>query len=462
VLVVPLEVSIGLSIIFALIVGCASIWTLIVARQDRLERMEFEGQSLVTGRFWRLLLLVLWLLAVVIIMAVLSGYVALAEFISEQLLFGLMIILSAWLLLRFIDYVFLHLPAQSALEEGGSDAAGVGEQMSGQAIILGAGLSKMAVYLAAGIMMLLPWGYRTADFFQFVSNIFFGFEVGGLSFSLASIFLAFGLFIVGYTVTVALRAWLRNQFLPTTSLDIGVSNSISTMFGYAGFILAGILAVTAAGFELSNLAIVAGALSVGVGFGLQSIVNNFVSGLILLAERPIKAGDWVVTAGGEGYVRKISVRSTEIETFDRATVIVPNSTLITDNVTNWTHENTAGRIIIPVGVGYDSDPDQVREILLGCAKDHPKILGRPAPIVFFVDFGASSLDFQLRCHLGDINYAMSVSSDLRFEILRALRAAGIEIPFPQQDVHIRSNASPQTAKQPKRTPARTTRGRPSK
>ena len=158
-----------------------------------------------------------------------------------------------------------------------------------------------------------------------------------------------------------------------------------------------------------------------------------------MAERLIKAGDWVVTAGGEGYVRKISVRSTEIETFDRATVIVPNSTLITDNVTNWTHGNKSGRIIVPVGVGYDSDPDQVEKILLECAKDHRFILGRPAPVVYFMDFGASSLDFQLRCFLGDINNALTVSSELRFEILKALRKANIEIPYPQQDLHIRSN-----------------------
>ena len=170
-------------------------------------------------------------------------------------------------------------------------------------------------------------------------------------------------------------------------------------------------------------------------------MNNFVSGLILLAERPIKSGDWIVTAGGEGYVKKISVRSTEIETFDRATVIVPNSTLITDTVTNWTHDTKSGRVILPIGVGYDSDPEQVQEILLSCAQDNKMILGRPAPVVYFVDFGASSLDFQLRCYLSDINYSMSVKSDLRFKILKALRDAKIEIPYPQQDVHIRSNQS---------------------
>ena len=176
----------------------------------------------------------------------------------------------------------------------------------------------------------------------------------------------------------------------------------------------------------------------GVGFGLQSIVNNFVSGLILLAERPIKTGDWVTTSDGEGYVKKISVRSTEISTFDNATVIVPNSELITNSVTNWTHDGNEGRIIIPIGVSYDSDPHRVREILLDCATRHPLVLHDPSPVVYFADFGASSLDFQLRCYLPDINYGLSTKSELRFMILSELRAAGIEIPFPQRDVHIRS------------------------
>ena len=217
------------------------------------------------------------------------------------------------------------------------------------------------------------------------------------------------------------------------------------------------LAISSAGFDLSSLAFVAGALSLGVGFGLQSIVSNFVSGLILLAERPIKAGDWVSTSGGDGYVRKISVRSTEIETFDRATIIVPNSSLITDTVTNWTHGNKTGRIRIPIGVAYESDPDQVQEILLKCAAEHDLVLGRPEPVVYFMEFGASSLDFELRCFLADINYGMSVMSDLRFSILKELRAANIGIPFPQREIIIKSE---EPAAEP--APARKRRASPKK
>ena len=306
-----------------------------------------------------------------------------------------------------------------------------------QAKVLGAGIAKLATYMAMLVMLLIPWGYRTSDIVDTVRGAFFGFTVGGLTISVYTLFLATALFLIGYFITIGIRNWLQGRYFPTTNLDRGLTNSISTVVGYIGLLLAAILAITAAGFDLSNLAIVAGALSVGIGFGLQSVVGNFVSGLILLAERPIKAGDWVVTTGGEGTVKRISVRSTEIETFDRATIIVPNSTLISDPVTNWTHGTKMGRIILPIGVGYDSDPDQVRDILLECAKEHDLVLGHPAPIVYFMEFGASSLDFQLRCYLADINNMVVVQSALRFSILRALREANIEIPFPQRQISIK-------------------------
>ncbi len=454
-LVSPLEVNVGLSLIFSLVVGGSALWALVVSRRDRYARKLKEGIFEKLTGFWYYLETALWLCSIVILGSVATGYVAFAEFLSQQLLFGLVVVLSAWLLLHFIDYSFAKMSERSAANaeaEGAQAGDGPG---TGQAIILSAGLLKLLVYCFTGVLLMLPWGYRTEDFYEIFQSLFFGFEIGGLTISISTLLLAFFLFFVGYTATVALRNWLNNKFLPTTQLDIGVSNSISTIFGYLGFILAAVLAITAAGFDLSNLAIVAGALSVGVGFGLQSIVNNFVSGLILLAERPIKSGDWIVTAGGEGYVKKISVRSTEIETFDRATVIVPNSTLITDTVTNWTHDTKSGRIILPIGVGYDSDPVQVEEILLACAQENKMILGRPAPVVYFVDFGASSLDFQLRCYLSDINYSMSVKSDLRFNILKALRDAKIEIPYPQQDIHVRSNVSVPEKPAPKTRKART-------
>jgi small-conductance mechanosensitive channel len=220
-------------------------------------------------------------------------------------------------------------------------------------------------------------------------------------------------------------------------MDPGLANSIDTVVGYAGTALAALLAISYAGLDVTNIAIVAGALSVGIGFGLQSIVNNFVSGLILLIERPIKVGDRVVIGDQQGLVRRISVRATEIETFDRASLLVPNSELITGRVLNWTHRDTTAAFNVKVGVAYNSDPEQVIAILLKCAADHPQVLQTPPPTAVLEGFGDSALLFNLRISLPDIGAGVGVQSDLRIAIFKALGAAGIEIPFNQVDVNLR-------------------------
>jgi small-conductance mechanosensitive channel len=181
-------------------------------------------------------------------------------------------------------------------------------------------------------------------------------------------------------------------------------------------------------------------LSVGIGFGLQAIVNNFVSGLILLFERPIKTGDWIIVGNTEGYVKRISIRSTMIQTFDRADVIVPNSDLIANQVTNWMLYDPRGRIRVPVSVAYGSDTEKVRELLLEIANTHPEVITdgtSPTPRVLFLQFGDSSLNFELRCHIRNIDMRRIVMSDINFAIDKAFREHGVEIPFPQRDVHIR-------------------------
>ena len=167
-------------------------------------------------------------------------------------------------------------------------------------------------------------------------------------------------------------------------------------------------------------------------------MNNFVSGLILLVERPIKVGDRIVVGDQQGLVRRISVRATEIETFDRASLIVPNSELITGRVLNWTHRDSLGAVNVKVGVGYDSNPEQVLGILKKCADDHIEVLRNPPPLAFFENFGDSALMFNLRISLADIAKAGSVQSDLRVAILKAFREANIEIPFNQMDVNLRN------------------------
>jgi potassium-dependent mechanosensitive channel len=193
------------------------------------------------------------------------------------------------------------------------------------------------------------------------------------------------------------------------------------------------LALGALGIDLQKIALIAGALSVGIGFGLQSVVSNFVCGLILLAERPIRVGDWVVVRNEEGWVRRISVRATEIETFDRATVIVPNQDFITNVVKNWTHGNTMGRVVVKVRVAFDSDAEKVRELLRACGANHPQVLRAPPPAVFLMGFGDIGLDFELRCLIANVEQSISVATDLRLEILRRFGQHAIRIPFPPHD-----------------------------
>jgi len=294
-----------------------------------------------------------------------------------------------------------------------------------------------ALIICALPFLMLQWGYSGADIRDGFKSAFFGIEVGQFRISLARILLGIVLFIALLFATRLLQRWLREKALQQTRMDPGIVNSIDTVVGYVGVALAALLAISYAGLDITNLAIVAGALSVGIGFGLQSIVNNFVSGLILLVERPIRVGDRIVVGDQQGLVRRISVRATEIETFDRASLIVPNSELITGRVLNWTHRDSLGAVNIKIGVGYDSDPEQVLALLKKCADEHREVLRNPAPMAFFENFGDSALMFNLRISLPDIANAGRVQSDLRIAVLKALREANIEIPFNQMDVNLR-------------------------
>jgi small-conductance mechanosensitive channel len=265
----------------------------------------------------------------------------------------------------------------------------------------------------------------------------FGFQIGEFRISLLRIMLAPLLFLGLIFATRVGQRWLDKGVLKSKRIDQGIANSIHTAVGYAGFIVAALVAISYGGLDITNFAIVAGALSVGIGFGLQSIINNFVSGLILLVERPIKVGDRVSVKGQVGFVRRISVRSTEIETGDKASLIVPNSDLIMSAVTNWTHRNALGTATVKVTVAYRSDPEQVRDILQKVAAECPLILQHPAPGVGFDNFGADGLEFSLGTVIPDVTKAPAVESDLRYRILKAFREAGIEMPYAQHDIHLR-------------------------
>jgi small-conductance mechanosensitive channel len=297
-------------------------------------------------------------------------------------------------------------------------------------------LARIGLVLLAISPVLGQWGIFAADVFGVLQDAAYGIRIGDITISITGIFTAVAIFLIGILATRGAQRWLERRFLPRTGLEQSLQHSVSALFGYALLIAVVALTLAQIGLDLQKIALVAGALSVGIGFGLQSIVSNFVSGLILLAERPIRVGDWVVVKAEEGWVRRISVRATEIETFDRATVIVPNSEFITGIVKNWTHSNTMGRITVKVGVAYDSDVERVRELLLDCARKHPQVLQAPPPRVFLLAFGDNALDFELRCIVANVENALTVKSDLHFEVLARFRAGGIAIPYPQHEVRL--------------------------
>jgi small-conductance mechanosensitive channel len=209
-----------------------------------------------------------------------------------------------------------------------------------------------------------------------------------------------------------------------------------------------LFAVNLAGFDLDRFTLLVGAFGVGIGFGLQNVVNNFISGLILLFERPVQVSDRVQVGAMLGFIEHIGIRASVIRTFEGAEVIVPNGQLISDVVTNWTLSDRMRRIDIDVGVAYGTDPQRVLGILREVAVAHPDVLADPAPYVLFMAFGESSLDFSLRAWTSDYEEFLRVGSELRVQIWHALKEAGIEIPFPQRDLHLRSGGLPAPASRP--------------
>ncbi len=370
-----------------------------------------------------------------IVAATLYGYVALGYYVATRtFMVGGLLVLG----------LFIRLFLQEALRTldqamSGRKTKPEDETESERFIFFWIGaFVDVLIILALLPLVAIAFGAEWVDVRDAVASAFFGFKIGNVTFSLAQFLGAVATFVAILALTRFIQRTGEKRFFPRTRLDTGVQNSLKTLIGYVGLVIAIMASIGVLGFNLSSLAIIAGALSVGIGFGLQSIVNNFVSGLILLFERPIKVGDWIVVSSGEGTVKRISVRSTEIETWDRSSIIVPNSELISSSVTNWTHKDRWTRLIMPIGVSYDSDPRKVIEVLEGVIKENKKIMRYPEPFIYFVGFGDSSLDFEVRVFMRETSERLPTLNELRIAAFEAFRDAGIEIPFPQRDLHVRS------------------------
>ena len=456
----PVVLTVVKSFIASVVIGLiiiASAWIKPTLKRDE----PFDAP----GRPWpRIVSIGLVLTGASLIIAAATGYVGLSRFIATQI-----IITGAILVMMYIGFltgkavsrqgafaetaVGRYLERRYKLEQVGLDQAG-----------LVAGLSIYALVALFFIpLILLQWGFQVADIESWTYRAVTEIKIGTITISLMGIMAGILFFALGYVVTRWVQRWIDGNIMARSRVDAGVRNSIRTGIGYVGVGLAGLIGLSAAGIDLSNLALVAGALSLGVGFGLQNIVSNFVSGLILLVERPFKVGDWIVSGTTEGFVKRISVRATEIETFQHQSIMMPNSLLINASVGNWTHRNKLGRSEIAVTVTYASEPRRIMDLLAEIAGAHPMVLKNPSPTVGFTAFGEDRLTFELRIYVADVLTGGGVRNDLRVAIYERFRDEGIGAPFPLkiEDVPIENQTGieshePETVGEPKgATPAET-------
>lgn len=397
-----------------------------------------EEETQAPHTLWRLVRYGVIGLTLIAVGAALVGYLGLSRYLIHSIIFS-GIVLTVGIVIRNLMFELISLSAQHSFlrKRFGVRILTLQRLKTVERIVV----DVLIVYFIV-VAILSIWGVPNAELARWSHRLITEIQVGGITISIADVILAIAMFLIGLAATRLLQRKLLNDLLPKTRLASGAQYSVSKIIGYVGVFVAAVLAISVVGIDLSKIALIAGALSLGIGFGLQNAVDNFVSGIILLTERPVKVGDWIQIGENEGYVKKINVRSTELETFTRATVIIPNSELISSPVMNMTHEDRFGRVEVAVGVAYGSDIDLVEKTLLSAAIEHEEILDEPPPHVLFRNFGESSLDFELRGFTNNVEYRLKISSDIRFRIDREFKALGIEIPFPQRVVHLPDSRGP--------------------
>jgi potassium efflux system protein len=428
------SVAQGASVAIALIAVIATI--LIVTRnQEGLSSAAHGGA--VYFNWARQFVPLTWLLLAIALIALCLGYITLAGFITEQIVDTAYLIVGLLLIHHLSDALVVSgLDGASSFGQFLRRLTGLGDRGISRLSTLFRTFIDLALVFVGLPLLFLSWTVTWVSFSSLVDRAFDTFKIGDISISLSDIALIIAILVVGLLITKLVTRWLNARVLSQTKVDTGVRDSIVKGANYAGYVVAAGFALSAAGLDFSNLAIIAGALGVGIGFGLQSIVNNFLSGLILLAERPVRAGDWVDVKGSEGLVKQINVRSTEIETFDNCTIIVPNSLLITEPVKNWTHHDTIGRFVVTIVAGVSADPMKVKEVILQAAKDHALVLYHPEPFVMLRDFGKEGFVFDLKAYVGDIMSGAAVASDIRLAVLAAFHENGIALPTVARDVPV--------------------------
>ncbi len=426
----------------ALIMAGVVAWLALPVLATRAWRaVRSEGSALpplIGGAWWAAFRALLSVLVVVPIVCALLGYATLASHIHSGLAATALFVALALL---------AHRMAADLLE-----AAAAPETPSGRWVRLRLGLApdaklighQLILLLAdAGLVLLLgvliptAWGADTDNILRVFGRLLSGVRIGSVVISLTDIGFAFLAFGIALLIAHVVRGIVRNRVMPTVDAPLPLRQSVDAGLNYVGLIIACLIGITSLGVDFTNLAIVLGALSVGIGLGLQNIANNVISGVIMLLERPIKAGDWVVVDGHEGFVKRINIRATEIETFQRTSVIVPNSMFLQSAVINRTYSDTSSRVEVSITVGYDSDVPKVEALLREAALAHRRVLRVPSPVVRFARIGTHGLDFDLYAFVAHLEDRLVVGNDLNRTVLEKIIEAGIEIPFRVSDIRLR-------------------------
>ena len=386
---------------------------------------------------WILSALLAWLTLGAALVAVLAGYVEMASKLMGELVWIATVLASLFLVLRFVDDLFpAILSPDRLIGRFLRIAIGLSEGALEQISVLLSGLVRLTLLLFGWAAILAPFGAGAGDVFSRITSSQLVIRVGQVTISPGAVLGAIAVFLVGLLVTRAVRGWLEKRYLPKTSIDVGLRTSLASGVSYLGALMAILLTVSYLGLSLDRIALFASALSVGIGFGLQSVIGNFVSGLVLLAERPVKVGDWIAIGELEGDVKRINVRATEIEMPDRSKLIVPNSDLISKVVRNVTHGGATGRVRIVLKTVDSADPAAVQKLILARLKAHPDILKEPAPAVFLSNVVDGALEFTAFAYVASPRTAYKTRSDLLFQIVPDLKAQGIALSSSQPVVNV--------------------------
>ena len=424
-----LSTAVAVNCIVALVLSITVAYGLLRAERCWRQVRAAEPDSPVTPLWLRCVVVIMWLALAASLISLLVGYVAFGSFVTKQITWIMVVVCTTYLLTVLVDDVCMLLASTPPPPDSANPVLATPKARD-QAAVLLSGLGRALIVLLMLMLLLAPFGEGPAELFQRLGKLQDGLSIGEVAIRPGSVIQALLVLLVGYIGVGFFKRWLQNSYLPTTNLDSGMQVSFLTLFGYIGGVAAVALALSAAGIGLERIAWVASALSVGIGFGLQAVVQNFVSGLILLAERPVKVGDWVSLGGVEGDIRRINVRATEIQMGDRSTVIVPNSEFITKTVRNVTHASPLGLVQVKLPLPLGTDAEAARALILGVFVDNRDVLDTPAPSVQLDGIDNGNLLFNATGFASSPRLTYGIRSALLFELLKRLAAAEISISKP--------------------------------